>query len=86
MRISHSITGIIDLTGGNSMGRKWLRGIALCLVLIMFTGCGTGTQFDDYAVNEGYVDTDSGKNNGTGNGKGIAKEDIKVGVLHFLGH
>ena len=47
MRISHSITGIIDLTGGNSMGRKWLRGIALCLVLIMFTGCGTGTQFDD---------------------------------------
>ena len=83
MRISHSITGIIDLTGGNSMGRKWLRGIALCLVLIMFTGCGTGTQFDDYAVNEGYVDTDSGKNNGTGNGKGIAKEDIKVGVLHL---
>lgn len=83
MRISHSITGIIDLTGGNSMGRKWLRSIALCLVLIMFTGCGTGTQFDDYAVNEGYVDTDSGKNNGTGNGKGIAKEDIKVGVLHL---
>lgn len=83
MRISHSITGTIDLTGGNSMGRKWLRGIALCLVLIMFTGCGTGTQFDDYAVNEGYVDTDSGKNNGTGNGKGIAKEDIKVGVLHL---
>ena len=65
------------------MGRKWLRGIALCLVLIMFTGCGTGTQFDDYAVNEGYVDTDSGKNNSTGNGKGIAKEDIKVGVLHL---
>ena len=65
------------------MGRKWLRGIALCLVLIMFTGCGTGTQFDDYAVNEGYVDTDSGKNNGTGNGKGIEKEDIKVGVLHL---
>ena len=65
------------------MGKKWLRGIALCLVLIMFTGCGTGTQFDDYAVNEGYVDTDSGKNNGTGNGKGIAKEDIKVGVLHL---
>ncbi|MDD6333288.1 MAG: BMP family ABC transporter substrate-binding protein [Clostridia bacterium] len=65
------------------MGRKWLRSIALCLVLIMFTGCGTGTQFDDYAVNEGYVDTDSGKNNGTGNGKGIAKEDIKVGVLHL---
>ena len=49
----------------------------------MFTGCGTGTQFEDYAVNEGYVDTDSGKNNGTGNGKGIAKEDIKVGVLHL---
>lgn len=65
------------------MGRKWLRSIALCLVLIMFTGCGTGTQFDDYAVNEGYVDTDSGKNNSTGNGKGIAKEDIKVGVLHL---
>lgn len=65
------------------MGKKWLRGIALCLVLIMFTGCGTGTQFDDYAVNEGYVDTDSGKNNSTGNGKGIAKEDIKVGVLHL---
>ena len=40
-------------------------------------------EFDDYAVNEGYVDTDSGKNNGTGNGKGIAKEDIKVGVLHL---
>ena len=65
------------------MGRKWLRGIALCLVLMMFTGCSTGTQYDDYAVNEGYVDTDSGKNNSTGNGKGIAKEDIKVGVLHL---
>lgn len=65
------------------MGRKWLRSIALCLVLMMFTGCSTGTQYDDYAVNEGYVDTDSGKNNSTGNGKGIAKEDIKVGVLHL---
>ena len=45
----------------------------------MLSGCGNSKSIDDYATNEGYEqNTDV-----TGNGKGIAKEIIKVGVLHI---
>ena len=51
--------------------------ILICMV--MLSGCGNSKSIDDYATNEGYEqNTDV-----TGNGKGIAKEIIKVGVLHI---
>lgn len=51
--------------------------ILICMV--MLSGCGGSKSIDDYATNEGYEqNTDV-----TGNGKGIAKENIKVGVLHI---
>ncbi|MDD6845337.1 MAG: BMP family ABC transporter substrate-binding protein [Clostridia bacterium] len=51
--------------------------ILICMV--MLSGCGSSKSIDDYATNEGYEqNTDV-----TGNGKGIAKENIKVGVLHI---
>ena len=51
--------------------------ILICMV--MLSGCGNSKSIDDYATNEGYEqNTDV-----TGNGKGIAKENIKVGVLHI---
>lgn len=51
--------------------------ILICMV--MLSGCGNSKSIDDYATNEGYQqNTDV-----TGNGKGIAKENIKVGVLHI---
>ena len=51
--------------------------ILICIV--MLSACGSSQSIDDYATNEGYEqNTDV-----TGNGKGIAKENIKVGVLHI---
>ena len=51
--------------------------ILICMV--MLSGCGNSKSIDDYATNEGYEqNTDV-----SGNGKGIAKENIKVGVLHI---
>ena len=51
--------------------------ILICIV--MLSACGSSQSIDDYATNEGYE-----QNTGvTGNGKGIAKENIKVGVLHI---
>ena len=51
--------------------------ILICMV--MLSGCGNSTSIDDYATNEGYQQNTEV----TGNGKGIAKENIKVGVLHI---
>ena len=45
----------------------------------MLSGCGNSKSIDDYATNEGYQQNTEV----TGNGKGIAKENIKVGVLHI---
>ena len=64
------------------MGRKLIRSAAICLVLVILAGCGTTQNFDDYAVNDGYEDTESGKSSSS-KGVGIAKENIKVGVLHL---
>ena len=49
--------------------------ILICMV--MLSGCGNSKSIDDYATNEGYQQNTEV----TGNGKGIAKENIKVGVL-----
>ena len=51
--------------------------ILICMV--MLSGCGNSKSIDDYATNEGYQQNKEV----TGNGKGIAKENIKVGVLHI---
>ena len=51
--------------------------ILICIV--MLSGCGNSKSIDDYATNEGYQQNTEV----TGNGKGIAKENIKVGVLHI---
>ena len=51
--------------------------ILICMV--MLSGCGNSKSIDDYATNEGYQQNTEV----TGNGKGIAKENIKVGVLHI---
>ena len=47
--------------------------------MVMLSGCGSSKSIDDYATNEGYQQNTEV----TGNGKGIAKENIKVGVLHI---
>ena len=65
----------------------------LLLSLIMLTGCGSST-IDDYATNDGYEknpktnQTSDSDAQGTDvtqaeSGSGIAREDIKVGVLHI---
>ena len=51
--------------------------ILICMV--MLSGCGNSKSIDDYATNEGYQQNTEV----TGNGKGISKENIKVGVLHI---
>ena len=51
--------------------------ILICMV--MLSRCGNSKSIDDYATNEGYQQNTEV----TGNGKGIAKENIKVGVLHI---
>ena len=51
--------------------------ILICMV--MLSGCGNSKSIDDYATNEGYQQNTEV----TGHGKGIAKENIKVGVLHI---
>ncbi len=51
--------------------------ILICMVVL--SGCGNSKSIDDYATNEGYQQNTEV----TGNGKGIAKENIKVGVLHI---
>ena len=51
--------------------------ILICMV--MLSGCGNSKSIDDYDTNEGYQQNTEV----TGNRKGIAKENIKVGVLHI---
>lgn len=63
---------------------------ALLLVCGLLAGCGEA-QIDDYATNEGYTAKDNAAagqeqtsdNGGQEQGKGIAAEDIKIGVVHI---
>ncbi|MGN0153956.1 MAG: BMP family ABC transporter substrate-binding protein [Lachnospiraceae bacterium] len=59
--------------------------LSLVLSATIFTGCSKAKVYDDIATNEGYditsVSNDSASNSNVG--EAIAKEDIKIGVLHL---
>lgn len=71
------------------MGFKRLLYIFMIIMCTIFmAGCAVHASPDDYAVNEGYeVKGSSSKNTGSGDAgggtSGIAKEKIKVGVIHL---
>lgn len=54
---------------------------AACMTLLL-TGCGKNQEIDDYATNQGYEESASDQETVNQSG-GIAKADIKVGVLHL---
>lgn len=76
------------------MKRRLLSLLTLCTVLL-FSGCGGAQEIDDYATNEGYStagqttnssDNDTQSTDGSSTQEtdgGIAKEDIKIGILHL---
>lgn len=71
------------------------KGKQICMILALvglLTGCGSQSNVpDDYATNEGYqtekadakADTETNTAETTAAAAGIAKEDIKVGVLYI---
>jgi len=71
------------------------KGKQICMILALvglLTGCGSQSKVpDDYATNEGYqtekadatADTETNTAETTAAAAGIAKEDIKVGVLYI---
>lgn len=63
--------------------RKKCVKLVLLLAVLLLTGCGAKQGVDDFATNEGYGSTESGAKKTESSGKGIPKEDIKVGVLHL---
>lgn len=71
------------------MGFKRLLYIFMIIMCSIFmAGCAVHASLDDYAVNEGYeVKGSSSKNTGSGDAgggtSGIAKDKIKVGVIHL---
>ena len=75
---------------GGSMRHKRLSVIiALLMCSLLMAGCAGSTAIDDYAVNDGYELTGSGSNKASqtnatgGSAAGIAKDKIKVGVIHL---
>ena len=68
--------------------RRLLYIFMIIMCTIFMAGCAVHASPDDYAVNEGYeVKGSSSKNTGSGNSgggtSGIAKDKIKVGVIHL---
>lgn len=61
--------------------RIWKKAAMLLSAALLLTGCGAGKSGtpDDYATNKGYEEDTAQK----GSSDGIAKEDIKVGVLYL---
>ncbi len=61
--------------------RIWKKTAMLLSATLLLTGCGAGKSGtpDDYATNKGYEEDTTQK----GSSDGIAKEDIKVGVLYL---
>lgn len=61
--------------------RIWKKAAMLLSATLLLTGCGAGKSGtpDDYATNKGYEEDTTQK----GSSDGIAKEDIKVGVLYL---
>ena len=75
---------------GGSMRHKRLSVIiALLMCSLLMAGCAGSPAIDDYAVNDGYELTGSGSNKASqtnvtgGSSAGIAKDKIKVGVIHL---
>ena len=75
---------------GGSMRHKRLSVIiALLMCSLLMAGCAGSPAIDDYAVNDGYELTGSGSNKASqtnstgGSAAGIAKDKIKVGVIHL---
>lgn len=68
--------------------RRLLYIFMIIMCTIFMAGCAVHASPDDYAVNEGYeVKGSSSKNTGSGDAgggtSGIAKDKIKVGVIHL---
>lgn len=61
--------------------RIWKKAAMLLSATLLLTGCGAGKPGtpDDYATNKSYEEDTTQK----GSSDGIAKEDIKVGVLYL---
>lgn len=61
--------------------RIWKKAAMLLSATLLLAGCGAGKSGtpDDYATNKGYEEDTTQK----GSSDGIAKEDIKVGVLYL---
>lgn len=63
-----------------------LAGVVLLISSFLLSGCGSSTQVDDYATNEG---SSGGQENSqtaeetSGGSGGIPKDEIKVGVIHL---
>ena len=59
----------------------WKKAALLLSTALLLTGCSAGKAGtpDDYAINKGYEEDTAQK----GSSEGIAKEDIKVGVLYL---
>ena len=80
---------VYKIKGGIGIGFKRLLYIFMIIMCSIFmAGCAVNASPDDYAVNEGYeVKGSSSKNTGSGNSgggtSGIAKDKIKVGVIHL---
>ena len=83
-------TGIDMSEDGGTMRHKRLSVIiALLMCSLLMAGCAGSPAIDDYAVNDGYELTGSGSNKASqtnvtgGSSAGIAKDKIKVGVIHL---
>ncbi len=73
-----------------SKGIRWKILISTLVCIGLLGGCGKSASIDDLATNEGYTVKNATKSEkssetveGDSESNGIAKEDIKVGVLHI---
>ena len=75
--------------GGTMRHKRLSVIIALLMCSLLMAGCAGSPAIDDYAVNDGYELTGSGSNKASqtnvtgGSSAGIAKDKIKVGVIHL---
>lgn len=58
--------------------KSFFKILGMLVLCASFTGCGMNGNIDDYAVNTGYVDSDTVKSS-----SGVSKDSIKVGVIYL---
>lgn len=81
--------GVTSEDGGSMRHKRLLSLIALFMCSMLMAGCAGSATIDDYAVNDGYELKGSSskkvsQTNTTGSSAaGIAKDKIKVGVIHL---